>query len=73
MKQVSDKELNYVKDLMSWELLAAKKSFQYCNQEQDPAQQQIFRNCARVHQQNYTNLLHYVQDISQQQGGGQSN
>lgn len=73
MQQVSEKELNYIKDLLSWELLSAKKSFQYSNQEQDPAQQQVFRRCTQIHQQNYTNILNYVQDINQMQGGGRSN
>lgn len=70
MKNISSKELNYVKDFLSWELLAAKKCSGYANQETDSSTRQILSDCANLHQQNYNDLLGYVQQL---QGGVQSN
>lgn len=70
MKNISGKELNYVKDFLSWELLAAKKCSDSAGKETDPNSRQLFTDCAQIHQQNYTDLLNYVQQL---QGGGQSN
>ena len=69
MKNISAKELNYVNDLLSWELLSAKKCFQYANQETNPAHQQVFSDTAHVHQQNYTDLLNYIGQTNKEQGG----
>ena len=69
MQHVSTKELNYIKDVLSWDLLAAKKCFQYANQETDPAYKQLFSDTANVHQQNYQTLLQYVDRITKTQGG----
>lgn len=69
--QISAKELNYVKDFLSWELLAAKKCNDYANQEQDPNVSQVLAKCARIHQQNYVDMLSYLQRLEQsQQGSG---
>ena len=69
MQNLSTKELNYLNDLLSWELLAAKKCFQYANQEISQVQSQVFFDTARLHQQNYVNLFNYVDQINQSQGG----
>lgn len=69
MQNLSTKELNYLNDLLSWELLATKKCFQYANQEINQVQNQLFFDTARLHQQNYVNLLNYVDQINQNQGG----
>lgn len=69
MKNISTKELNYISDILSWELLASKKCFQYGHQESNQANQQIFFDAARMHQKNYTSLLNYVNQINMQQGG----
>lgn len=70
MKNISTKELNYLSDLLSWELLSSKKSFQYANQESNPSYQQVFYDTAGMHQQNYTNLLNFVSQINNDQVGG---
>lgn len=62
------KELNYIKDFLSWELLMAKKSSEYANQETDPNLKGIFHNAGEVHQQNYQKLLSYLQQQSSQGG-----
>ncbi len=67
MPNLSVKELNYIKDFLSWELLMVKKCNQYANQEVDPVFKGVFNNAGQVHQQNYFNLLTYLQQ--QPQGG----
>ncbi|MGI6550769.1 MAG: hypothetical protein ACOX4Q_12200 [Syntrophomonadales bacterium] len=71
MKNLSIKELNYINDILSWELLSAKKSFQYANQElqAQSAHHQVFYDTASVHQQNYTTLLNYLNQVNSAQGG----
>lgn len=66
---LSSKELNYVKDMLSWELLTAKKCYQYGHQEQTPNRKEVFFNSARVHKQNYLRLLNYLERNNNQQGG----
>lgn len=68
MKNISTKELNYLRDTLSWELLSAKKCFQYgCQQNNTPYAQNFF-DAARLHQQNYTNVLNYVNQMNTQGG-----
>lgn len=69
MQNLSTKEINYLRDTLSWELLSAKKCFQYAHQESNPSHQKVFFDAARMHQQNYTNLLNYVDQINKKQGG----
>lgn len=69
MQNLSTKEVNYIKDVLSWELLSAKKCYQYANQETDQARQKIFYDTAALHQQNYLNVLNYVDQIINTQGG----
>jgi len=65
---LSVKELNYIKDFLSWELLMAKKCNEYANKEVDPNFKGIFNNAGQVHQTNYQNLLAYLQKQSSQGG-----
>ncbi|SCY81482.1 hypothetical protein [Alkaliphilus peptidifermentans] len=67
MINIATKELNYLKDFLSWELLNTKKCYQYAQQETDQKAQQIFLNSAKVHQDNYMNLLNYVEQMNNQQ------
>lgn len=69
MKNLSTKEVNYIKDLLSWELLTTKKCFQYGSQETNPARQKIFFDAANMHEQNYLSLLNYAEQFSKNQGG----
>lgn len=71
MKNISTKELNYINDILSWELLAAKKCNQYAYQENNSGYQQIFFDAAGIHQQNYYNLLNYMNQLNQSRGGQQ--
>ena len=69
MQNISTKEINYIKDTLSWELLSAKKCFQYSNQETNSTHKKIFYDAANMHQQNYLNVLNYVNQITNNQGG----
>ncbi len=68
---LSVKELSYIRDFLSWEILMAKKCSHYASQEVDPNFQGIFNSIGQVHQQNYERVLTYLQQIQQQsqQGG----
>lgn len=68
MPNLSVKELNYIKDFLSWELLMVKKCNQYANQEVDPVFKGVFNNEGQIHQENYLNLLTYLQRLPNQGG-----
>lgn len=69
MQNLSTKEVNYIKDSLSWELLTCKKCFQYSNEETNPTRKKVFYDAANMHQQNYLDLLNYVDLIINRQGG----
>lgn len=69
MQNLSTKEVNYIKDILSWELLTIKKCYQYAHQEMNPARQKIFFDTENIHQQNYLDLLNYLNQTNQKQGG----
>ncbi|KNY29156.1 hypothetical protein [Pseudobacteroides cellulosolvens] len=69
MKNLSTKELAYINDMLSWELLTAKKCYQYANQETNPVYRQLFFDTSRISQQNYTNLLEFIGQANNSQGG----
>lgn len=69
MKNISTKELNYINDFLSWELLSAKKCYQYCCQESSSTHRQIFCNCANMHQENYQHVLNYINQVNLEKGG----
>lgn len=58
---LTDKELNYMKDMMSWELLAMKK----CNEAAQGCMDQnianIIRETGRRHEQHYDAVLNFLQ------------
>ena len=69
MKNLSTKELNYINDILSWELLATKKCFQYGNQETNPVHKNAFLSSGNMHQQNYHKVVNYLDQIVKQKGG----
>lgn len=58
---LSDKELHYLKDYMSWELLAMKKCEHAAELTQDPEIQAKIREIGRSHLQHYDTLLKHLQ------------
>ncbi len=67
MKNIASKELNYVKDFLSWEILSLKKCNQYAQQETNPQRKQLLMDAVNIHQKNYMNLLSYVNQANAQQ------
>lgn len=58
---LTDKELHYLKDFLSWELLAMKKCNEAANQCTDPQIQTLIRQTGQKHQQHYEMFLQHLQ------------
>lgn len=61
MPAISTKELNYVKDFLSWELYMAKICRQYAGQVTDQGFSQMLDKAGQVHQQNYDEMFSYLE------------
>jgi len=57
---LSDKELHYLKDFLSWELLAVKKCHDAANRSTDPQIRSLIEQIGRKHRQHYETLLHHL-------------
>ncbi|HZK34357.1 MAG TPA: hypothetical protein VFD33_03500 [Bacillota bacterium] len=69
MKNLSTKELNYIRDFLSWELNMTKKCKQYADQEVDPMFKGVFEHAGQTHQSNYLKLTSYLEQVKSSQGG----
>jgi hypothetical protein len=69
MALLSTKELNYVKDYLSFELLMAKKCKQYADQETNANFKGAFDRAGQAHEQNYLALVNYLSQVKNSQGG----
>lgn len=58
--QLSTKDFNYIKDHLSWELLAAKKCAHYANECQDPQIAQLINQVGQMHERHYNALMQYL-------------
>jgi len=54
---LTDKELSYVKDFLSWELLAMKKCNDTANRCTDPQIQSLIKQTGQKHLEHYNSLL----------------
>ncbi|MEF3303930.1 hypothetical protein [Paenibacillus sp. GYB003] len=54
---VSDKELHYLKDFLSWELLAVKKCKDAADACTDPAIRQLIEQTGQMHVARYESIL----------------
>ncbi|KZE53941.1 rubrerythrin family protein [Brevibacillus parabrevis] len=61
-KVISTKDLSYIKDALSWELLAFKKLHFFAQQATDPEVKQCLEKTGRMHQQHYQKLLSHLQN-----------
>jgi hypothetical protein len=57
---LTEKELSYVKDYLSWELLAMKKCNEAANRCQDAQLKQQIQAVGRTHQQHYDTILSHL-------------
>ncbi|WP_197525183.1 hypothetical protein [Symbiobacterium thermophilum] len=62
MMPLTEKDLSYLKDMMSWELLAAKKAYHYANETQDAECRQAMFQIAEQHQRNLERLLTHLHE-----------
>jgi hypothetical protein len=58
---MSDKELHYIKDFLSWELLAMKKCNDAASRCTDTTLQNVLKEVGKNHQQHYEQLLTHLQ------------
>ncbi|HEY3364362.1 MAG TPA: hypothetical protein VGK74_04860 [Symbiobacteriaceae bacterium] len=66
MTPLTEKDLAYIKDTMSWELVACKKAFQYAHQTLEPECRSLMFRIAEEHQRNFERILqHMGEHVSQ--------
>lgn len=70
---ITNKDLLYLQDALSWELLASKKAHHFASESQDPQIKQQLEHLAEVHQRHYQMLLRHLQPQTQQQNINQYN
>lgn len=58
---ITTKDLLYIKDAMSWELLAFKKFHYLSEQVQNPEIKQALDQAGQMHQRHYQKLLTHLQ------------
>ncbi|MCS7459403.1 hypothetical protein N0M98_04560 [Paenibacillus doosanensis] len=58
---LSEKEFSYIKDFLSWELLAMKKCKESAEQCQDAEIKQLIEKTGRQHLDHYQTLLNHLQ------------
>lgn len=57
---LSTKEVNYLKDFLSWELAGAKRCAAYAKDTVDPNLAKLHDASSRIHQDSFVDLLNYV-------------
>lgn len=72
MRPISTKELNYVRDALSWELLASKCCHDLAQKTPEQEYRRLFDDAGTTHQRNYERLLDYVDSVHKGKGAGQS-
>jgi rubrerythrin len=64
---ISCKDLDYIKDMLNWNFIAAKKANHFLNHIQDEEVSTLIRQVAEMHKRHYDLLLNILI-----QGGGQN-
>ncbi|MFW6030860.1 MAG: ferritin-like domain-containing protein [Halanaerobiales bacterium] len=59
--QVTTKDLSYIKDALSWELLAVKKCHHFVQECNDNQIKQTIEQIGRMHQNHYQKLLNHLE------------
>lgn len=57
---LTEKDLAYLKDQCAWELLAAKKAYQYAHQTLEPECRDLMFQVSRTHQKNVERLAQHL-------------
>jgi rubrerythrin len=58
---ITSKDLSYLKDQMSWELIAMKKCNHFADEVTDPEVKSMLNRMGQMHQQHYQRLLKHCQ------------
>jgi hypothetical protein len=58
---ITTKDCNYLKDALSWELVASKKFHFFAQQVKDPQLKQALDKAGQMHQRHYQQLLSHLQ------------
>lgn len=66
MPPLTEKDLYFIKDHLSGELVAAKKAFQYAHQTMEPECKQLIQQVAQQHQQNLERILQHLSEHANQ-------
>ncbi|NNU84305.1 hypothetical protein ETC05_10845 [Geobacillus sp. BMUD] len=64
-QMVSTKDALYFSDMMSWNLLAAKKAHFFASQCRDPEVVQAIERAGQMHQRHYEMILRHLQNPPQ--------
>lgn len=62
--QITTKDLLYLTDELSWELLAMKKSHHFSRECQDPEVKDLLDKTGQMHQRHYEALLAFLESAS---------
>ncbi|MFZ5816077.1 MAG: ferritin-like domain-containing protein [Bacillota bacterium] len=62
MLPLTEKDLAYLHDMLSWELVATKKAYQYAHQTLEPDCRHLMFRMAEQHQRNWERLLGHLQE-----------
>lgn len=65
---LTNKDLLYISDMLSWNLLAMKKAHEFAQQCNDQQVSQAIDAAGKMHQQHYQTILTHLQDQTTQQG-----
>jgi hypothetical protein len=63
VKNISTKELNYVKDFLSWEMYMAKLCRQYADQMTESNSSRMLDEAGQIHQDNFNEFYHYLEGV----------
>ncbi|MCI1591621.1 MULTISPECIES: hypothetical protein [Heyndrickxia] len=69
---LSTKDLSYINDMLSWNLLAMKKAHFTAMHCQDSSIKATLEKCGQMHQRHYEKILHHLQEHLQTQPNQQN-
>lgn len=57
---ISGKDLNYITDMLNWNLIALKKARHFVNEVTDPEMKALFQRSVDMHKKHYMFLLNML-------------
>ncbi len=59
-KMISTKDLDYIKDMLHWNLVASKKANHYLNYLQDQEAKELIKEASLRHAKHYQTILNFL-------------